>query len=548
MQRTLPARPSLDRLRHEAKDLLKLRRAGDLEATARFVSAHPRIALRRDATNVSLSDAQFVLAREYGFASWPKLKAHVDGLQHVEERVVWLRQAFANADRETRERLLSCVHSRARFQDYNANATELSERDARLVVANEEGYAFWSKYESYLYLDPTVQQVIAAARHGELATLQGLLRADPGAANPRWVPGRTPERISNDSIPLNCLAEGVFNGTNKRGNDYQLAQALIRAGADIDIDNGGPLKTAVSYYAAGGVRALLEAGAAVDSPDGSGMPMAYALTFGFSEIAELLARFGAQLDLRFAAGLGKLDALRSFVNPDGSLKPDAGRLADPYENRFRCERTRANILCQALYFACIHARSEAAEFLLELGADVNQEVPGVNQLGGTILHALTAGVPFGASANSHMSNEHRVPLIELVLRHGASVTMRDTRFQSTPLGWANYHGATSIFDMLAPHAGVHDAVQFGLLDRLHDLLDLDPALANARDELGQTPLHCLNAEAPHVQEIMELLLARGANPDALDNAGQTAYDKVQSAAGSSFTERLRQAIGPERRA
>src|SRR5216684_3913800 len=197
MQRTLPARPSLVQLRHEARDLLNLRRAGDAGAVARFVSAHPRFVSADVASYLSLSDAQLVLAREYGFASWPKLKLHVDNLQNVEGREVWLRQAFAKADRETRERLLSCVHSRARFQDYDANATELSERDARLAVANEEGYAFWGKYESYLYLDPTVQQVIAAARHGETGTLQGLLRADPGAANPRWVRGRTPERIPN---------------------------------------------------------------------------------------------------------------------------------------------------------------------------------------------------------------------------------------------------------------------------------------------------------------------------------------------------------------
>ena len=146
----------------------------------------------------------------------------------------------------------------------------------------------------------------------------------------------------------------------------------------MDIDSGGPLKTAVSYCAPGSVRALLEAGAAVDSPDGSGMPMAYALTFGFTHIAELLANHGAQLDLRFAAGLGRLDVVRSFVRAEGSLTSDAGRLADPYENRFRCERTRANGLCQALYFACLHVRMDTAEYLLELGADVNQEVPGLN--------------------------------------------------------------------------------------------------------------------------------------------------------------------------
>ena len=33
-----------------------------------------------DATTFALHDAQLVLARSYGFDSWPKLKAYVDGV------------------------------------------------------------------------------------------------------------------------------------------------------------------------------------------------------------------------------------------------------------------------------------------------------------------------------------------------------------------------------------------------------------------------------------------------------------------------------------
>src|SRR5216683_7214187 len=111
-----------------------------------------------------------------------------------------------------------------------------------------------------------------------------------------------------------------------------------------------------------------------------GMPIAYALTFGFTEIAELLADFGAQLDLRFAAGLGRFDVVKKgFVNRDASLKPDAGRLADPYENRFRCERTRANIPVPCALFRVLTCAVGNRQVLLELGADVNQELPGVNQ-------------------------------------------------------------------------------------------------------------------------------------------------------------------------
>jgi hypothetical protein len=54
----LPERPHLDHLRHEAK-----RRHAAMKAVSH---------------NARLSDAQFLLAREYGFQSWPALKAEVE--------------------------------------------------------------------------------------------------------------------------------------------------------------------------------------------------------------------------------------------------------------------------------------------------------------------------------------------------------------------------------------------------------------------------------------------------------------------------------------
>ena len=74
--RTLPDRPDLDQLRRQAKDLLDAFRHGDADATA-DVHAHYG---RPDATAFALHDAQLVLARAYGFDSWPKLKAFVDGV------------------------------------------------------------------------------------------------------------------------------------------------------------------------------------------------------------------------------------------------------------------------------------------------------------------------------------------------------------------------------------------------------------------------------------------------------------------------------------
>ena len=60
MSRTLPARPNLEYLKNAAKDRLD--------------------DLRRSDPQAQLAEAQFALAQDYGFASWPKLKAHVESL------------------------------------------------------------------------------------------------------------------------------------------------------------------------------------------------------------------------------------------------------------------------------------------------------------------------------------------------------------------------------------------------------------------------------------------------------------------------------------
>src|SRR5688572_33488306 len=57
--RPLPDRPNLRHLKDQAKDLL------------------------HSGAAASLADAQFQIARLYGFASWPKLKAHVESFEET---------------------------------------------------------------------------------------------------------------------------------------------------------------------------------------------------------------------------------------------------------------------------------------------------------------------------------------------------------------------------------------------------------------------------------------------------------------------------------
>jgi hypothetical protein len=211
-------------------------------------------------------------------------------------------------------------------------------------------------------------------RSGDIETLRDTLPTDPAAANPRWVAGfHRPTPIPNDSIPLFCVSEGVFRGTNTQHNAYDMSRMLVTAGADMHIEGDIVLESAVSFDVIDAVAAMLDSGAAIDG--GDGVPMAYAMHFGFVEVAELLGRYGAKRDLRFAAGLGELDVVKRCFDADGSFKPCAGALADPYgqelkqrgQSPFRGERTRPNILSQALYFACVHKRLEVADFLLTQG-------------------------------------------------------------------------------------------------------------------------------------------------------------------------------------
>ena len=83
----LPRRPNLDQYRKQAKDLLKSHKAGDPDALSRIRHYHPLFKKTRPLTDGSpfrLSDALWVIAREYGFESWPKFAARVRHLGALE--------------------------------------------------------------------------------------------------------------------------------------------------------------------------------------------------------------------------------------------------------------------------------------------------------------------------------------------------------------------------------------------------------------------------------------------------------------------------------
>jgi hypothetical protein len=83
--------------KNRAKDLLRAAKAGDPDALSRLA------AVRRDSVaqyspetlqaTVKLADAQYVIARELRFASWAKLKAHIESMDRQRAAIDEMRPA-----------------------------------------------------------------------------------------------------------------------------------------------------------------------------------------------------------------------------------------------------------------------------------------------------------------------------------------------------------------------------------------------------------------------------------------------------------------------
>jgi ankyrin repeat protein len=156
--RSLPKHPDLNQLKRQAKELLEAFAAGDPKAI-REVNELYRGA---DHANFALHDAQLVLARAYGFESWPKLKAHVDGVtvKRLVEAVrdgdgaqaralLKVRPELAHMSADNLQVLHHAILNRASemvrmLMELGANAREgvYPHRDATsaLTIARERGY------------------------------------------------------------------------------------------------------------------------------------------------------------------------------------------------------------------------------------------------------------------------------------------------------------------------------------------------------------------------------------------------------------------------
>ena len=388
----LPPHPSLEQYKKRAKALVKACKSGEPAAVPAWAAAWiegptsqlegfiRKTLAKTDSRpgTCTLADAQFIVARAHGFKSWPRFARHVEALTRANSPL--------------------------------------------------------AQFES------AVEAVIT----GDVATLKRLLLANRAAL----IRARSPRE--HQATLLQYVAANGIEGFRQKTpkNAVEVAKLLLDAGADVDAPNWpdgpagpgttlGEVATSVHTARAGVqiplMQTLLDYGANVNGMAGGWNPLLAALHNGRPEAAEFLAARGARLDLEGAAGVGRLDVVKTFLD-------DAGTLTN-------ATKTQMDL---GFAWACEYGRNEVVEFLLDRGVDLRSGEKN-NQTGlhwavigrqlDTVKLLLERGAPleaknvYGGTAlgqatwcviNSDRSADY-IPIISALLDAGARVEEADYR-------------------------------------------------------------------------------------------------------------------------
>lgn len=295
--------------------------------------------------------------------------------------------------------------------------------DARVIIAKEHFVEGWDQFARLAdaMKDPAsaisrFETAVDAVVGGEEITLERLLRADPDLIHARST--RTHHSTLLHYVGANGV-EGFRQRTPK--NAVRIAEILLDAGAGIDApaDMYGGGQTTLGLVATSihpvnaGVQEdlmafLLARGASVgdtEGLDGWSRLINSCHANGRPQAAQFLAERAPGLDLEAAAGVGRLDVVKSFFTAACHLK----------------EPATVKQMTDGFSWACEYGRTPVVEFLIQLGFDVGARLRHHGQTG---LHwAAYGGHP---------------DTVRVLLNAHSPVNEKDTAFDGTPLGWALY--------------------------------------------------------------------------------------------------------------
>ena len=479
-RRTLPPRPNLEQQKKLAKDLLAAFRRGDTEALARVRAELP------DKKAIRLADAQYVLAREYGFTSWRDLTERVEALVAMQLPLI--------------ERFKSAVQS-GDAKALRAMKPQLAEMR---TIVNKPMFAFDSP------------ALVSVAGDGDVDLVDALLDlgADPNRSSSWWAGGFHPLYSASGAVADRLLAAGAIPDACALAHldRADLLGPMIAANPSRAHERGGDGQTPLHFARSRQVvDLLLEAGADPNARDIDHRSTPAEWMLGDAddpresrlELAKYLVERGASMDIFLAAALGDTERARTMLEANPALlalrtgqgeygeKPPSsyhiyqwtiGSNFTPLQTAARFRQTatldvmrRFASPAQRLLLACHEGNREeanaivrsepgivarlvgddrraltdeawaanapAVELMLELGFD-----PGVGSASG----------PTGGTALHCAAWQGSVECVAAILRYPAGRSLlekRDATYHGTPLGWC-CHGSLNCGNPRADHAGV----------------------------------------------------------------------------------------------
>lgn len=447
--RPLPARPSVAFDRKQSKALLKLLHAGDPIALQR-ASEHVARSTLRATHEWKLADAQRIIAREYGFATWPKLVDYYTELERhrhaprhnwtdrpaddLEREAEWLVRRHTRRDpifaREFAQYVPRC-YGRSFDEIFT---TTITLDDTRLTIARRNRCASWDELleraaaarewqEKRRWQDTNAPERIAwtAIRNSDVSSLAAVLDQHPELLVPSDVARGWRSTVARHAVqvelfggnpdPLHpvMLAPSTANRDARRVTDL-----LASRGADVQRELNEQL---LGWWPMdrGGVdvvRWMLDRGADPHWTPPNGISVIEHAIARFRDAAcvdLIAARVTPKPALWIAAGLGDVAGVRRFIARTGTLAP-AGR------------RHRPDLIAMGV-FAALPPRHDADD--LEIMWEAFR-IAGHNGRWHTMDALLEAGLPvdhapLGTPLLLEAVPNFIVPLAEYLISRGADL-------------------------------------------------------------------------------------------------------------------------------
>ena len=478
--RPLPAHADMEQQRKLAKELLAAYKRDDPDARARIRAQLP------DKSRIVLADAQYVLAREYGFASWSVLGAHIETLGVAR---LSLAEQFQRA---------------VRAADVDGLRRLLPRRDQLRDVVNAPAFAFDSP------------ALVAVAGRGSIELVDVLLAlgADPNQKSEWWAGGFHALYSARDGVADRLLAAGAIPDACAAAqiDRPDLLEEMLAADPSRTHERGGDGQTPLHFARSRRVvDLLLDAGADIDATDLDHRSTPAQWMLGDPDdprksrldVARYLVERGANADIFLAAALGLTNRVRQLVERNPSvlgLRTSQGDYGEKPPSSYHIYQWTIGPGLTPLHAAAHFGQRETLEVLREYAtpeqrlllachegdraraAEIVRAQPGiVESLTGADRRALTdeawlansAAVelmmelgfdpavrsvtgPTGGTALHCAAWEGSPECVAAILgaaRGRVLVTVRDRTYGGTPLGWC-CHGSRNCGRSGADHAAV----------------------------------------------------------------------------------------------